>query len=382
MPAANDLGNSLSVGVIGAGQLALMMAESAEPLGLELSLLASSADDSAVALFSAVSFGRALDEAAVVAFGAGLSAVTVDHEVVSLEALQRLEASGVYVAPSSESLLFAVDKAFQRTRAQAAGIAVPDFVVVSDIADPAIESFLAQHPEGVVVKSARGGYDGRGVQVIPRGVDPRPALANFLGAGTVVLEAKVDLLSEVAVLVATGRNGHAVCYPVVDTVQRDGICVEVNYPSSLSDEQVLSAQKLAATVASMVGAVGVLAVEIFVTPEGLLLNEVATRPHNSGHWTIEGTSVSQFENHLRAVAGLAVLEPQPVAPFVTMVNVLGGDAPGDAKAARAVPGAHVHDYGKEWRPGRKLGHVTTLGDNKEDVLERAWHSALILGTPR
>lgn len=359
-----------------------MMAESATDLPLELALLAGSPDDSAVPLYSNVSFGSATDEEAVFAFGASRSALTVDHEVVSLEALSRLEQSGVVVAPSSDSLLFAVDKAYQRTRAQAAGIPVPDFLIVTDGTEPGIETFLTDHPEGVVVKSARGGYDGRGVDVIDAGDDPRPALANFLTAGVVVLEAKVELLSEVAVLVVTGRDGQMVHYPVVDTVQRNGICVEVNYPSSLSDNIAREAQALAARVATLVGAVGVLAIELFVTKDGLVLNEVATRPHNSGHWTIEGTTASQFENHLRAVSGLALIEPVPTARSVSMVNVLGGDAPGDLEAARSVSGAHVHDYGKSWRPGRKLGHVTTLGDNKEDVLARAWQSARLLGTPQ
>ena len=378
MPKVTEPRSDPSVGVIGAGQLALMMAEAAEFLPLELSLLAASRDDSAISHFRQVAFGSAQSFDDVITFARSNDATTFDHELVNLEAVLALEDEGRAVFPSSHALRFAVDKAYQRTIFAAEGLPVPDFVVMEHFDEIEIRDFLAAHPEGVVVKSARGGYDGRGVAVIAPGVDPLETISNFLSAGTVVLEERVTMLSEMAVSIVTGRNGETVVYPVVDTVQRDGMCIEVNYPSTLSAEVVEEAERIARAVATRVNAVGVLAVELFSTPQGVLINEVATRPHNSGHWTIEGTTASQFENHLRAVAGLALVPPVTTGAFVTMVNVIGTARPGDYEAANRIDGVHIHDYGKSWRPGRKLGHVTTVGDNRSGVAKTAWDAAALL----
>lgn len=378
MPKVIDPRSNPSVGVIGAGQLALMMAEAAEALPLELSLLAASSDDAAISHFRQVTFGSAHEYGDVIAFGRTNDATTFDHELVNLDAVVALEDEGRAVFPSSQALRFAVDKAYQRMVFTAEGLPVPDFVVLEHFDEMAIRDFLAAHPEGVVVKSARGGYDGRGVAVLGAGVDPLETITNFLSAGTVVLEERVSMLAEMAVSIVTGRNGETVVYPVVDTVQRDGMCVEVNYPSTLSTEVAEAAERIARAVARRVNAVGVLAVELFATPKGVLINEVATRPHNSGHWTIEGTSASQFENHLRAVAGLELISPVATGAFVTMVNVIGTSRPGDYEAARQVAGASIHDYGKSWRSGRKLGHVTAVGDNRSGVTKTAWDAAALL----
>ncbi len=378
MPKVIDPRSNPSVGVIGAGQLALMMAEAAEALPLELSLLAASSDDAAISHFRQVTFGSAHEYGDVIAFGRTNDATTFDHELVNLDAVVALEDEGRAVFPSSQALRFAVDKAYQRMVFTAEGLPVPDFVVLEHFDEMAIRDFLAAHPEGVVVKSARGGYDGRGVAVLGAGVDPLETITNFLSAGTVVLEERVSMLAEMAVSIVTGRNGETVVYPVVDTVQRDGMCVEVNYPSTLSTEVAEAAERIARAVATRVNAVGVLAVELFATPKGVLINEVATRPHNSGHWTIEGTSASQFENHLRAVAGLELISPVATGAFVTMVNVIGTSRPGDYEAARQVAGASIHDYGKSWRSGRKLGHVTAVGDNRSGVTKTAWDAAALL----
>ena len=289
-----------------------------------------------------------------------------------------LEDEGRSVFPSSHALRFAVDKAYQRTVFAAEGLPTPDFVVLEHFDETLINDFTTAHPEGVVVKSARGGYDGRGVAVLGAGVDPRQTILNFLSVGTVVLEERVALLAEMAVSIVTGRNGETVSYPVVDTVQRDGMCVEVNFPSTLPFDVAASAERIARAVATRVNAVGVLAVELFATAKGVLINEVATRPHNSGHWTIEGTSASQFENHLRAVAGLDLVSPVVTGAFVTMVNVIGTARPGDDATARQITGAAIHDYGKSWRPGRKLGHVTVVGDNRSGVAKTAWDAAALL----
>ena len=355
-----------------------MMAEAAEALPLELSLLAASSDDAAISHFRQVTFGSAHEYGDVIAFGRTNDATTFDHELVNLDAVVALEDEGRAVFPSSQALRFAVDKAYQRMVFAAEGLPVPDFVVLEHFDEMAIRDFLAAHPEGVVVKSARGGYDGRGVAVLGAGVDPLETITNFLSAGTVVLEERVSMLAEMAVSIVTGRNGETVVYPVVDTVQRDGMCVEVNYPSTLSTEVAEAAERIARAVARRVNAVGVLAVELFATPKGVLINEVATRPHNSGHWTTEGTSASQFENHLRAVAGLELISPVATGAFVTMVNVIGTSRPGDYEAARQVAGASIHDYGKSWRSGRKLGHVTAVGDNRSGVTKTAWDAAALL----
>ena len=378
MPKVIDPRSNPSVGVIGAGQLALMMAEAAEALPLELSLLAASSDDAAISHFRQVTFGSAHEYGEVMTFGRTNDATTFDHELVNLDAVVALEDEGRAVFPSSQALRFAVDKAYQRTVFAAEGFPIPDFVVLNQFDDAAIDRFVADHPAGVVVKSARGGYDGRGVAVIGEGVDPRETINNFLSAGTVVLEERVTLVAEMAVSIVTGRSGESVIYPVVDTVQRDGMCVEVNFPTTLPVDVAESAERIARAVATRVNAVGVLAVELFATSKGVLINEVATRPHNSGHWTIEGTTASQFENHLRAVAGLDLVPPVATGAFVTMVNVIGTARPGDYEAAHQIDGASIHDYGKSWRPGRKLGHVTAVGDNRSGVTKTAWDAAALL----
>jgi len=355
-----------------------MMAEAAEALSLELSLLAASSDDAAISHFRQVTFGSAHSFDNVVGFARTNDVTTFDHELVNLDAVVALEDEGRAVFPSSRALHFAVDKAYQRTVFAAEGFPIPDFVVLEHFDEVLIQDFITAHPEGVVVKSARGGYDGRGVAVLGAGVDPLETITNFLSAGTVVLEERVSMLAEMAVSIVTGRKGETVVYPVVDTVQRDGMCIEVNYPSTLSAEDVEEAERIARAVATRVNAVGVLAIELFSTSKGVLINEVATRPHNSGHWTIEGTTASQFENHLRAVAGLALVPPVATGAFVTMVNVIGTARPGDYEAAYQIDGVHIHDYGKSWRPGRKLGHVTAVGDNRSGVTKTAWDAAALL----
>ena len=378
MPKVTEPRSNPSVGVIGAGQLALMMAEAAEALPLDLSLLAASSDDAAISHFRQVTFGSAHSFDDVIGFARTNDTTTFDHELVNPEAVLALEDEGRSVFPSSHALRFAVDKAYQRTVFATEGLPTPDFLVLEHFDEMVIGEFITAHPEGVVVKSARGGYDGRGVAVLGADVDPRETIANFLSAGTVVLEERVVLLAEMAVSIVTGRKGETVCYPVVDTVQRDGMCVEVNYPSTLAADIAESAERIARAVATRVNAVGVLAVELFATSRGVLINEVATRPHNSGHWTIEGTTASQFENHLRAVAGLDLINPVTTGAFVTMVNVIGTARAGDHEAARRVAGAVIHDYGKSWRPGRKLGHVTAVGDNRSGVAKMAWDAAALL----
>ena len=349
------------VGIVGGGQLALMMAEEAGGLPLHLSLLASSDSDPAVQLISEYQVGSALDYDAVHFFGQGCDVLTFDHEVVNLEALATLERDGCVIAPSPRALRFATDKAFQRELFAENQLPVPDFIVLHSLDHEAIGAFCASRSV-VVVKAARGGYDGRGVTVVHG--DPTQLIGELLAHTPVVLEEFLDLEREVAISVVTARDGSSLVYPPVETVQRNGMCEMVHVPGSLTQDQVAAATTLATDVAALVGAVGVLAIEMFVTSQGVVINEVATRPHNSGHWSIEGAITSQFANHLRAVGGLALGDTSVRAPFITMINVVGGDSEPAWDALGQFDGAFVHHYRKANRPGRKLGHVTIVSNDE------------------
>ncbi len=234
-----------------------------------------------------------------------------------------------------------------------------------------------------MLKTARGGYDGKGVWVVS-GPDDAAIAEPFRAGVPVLAEERVDFARELAAVVARSPHGQAVAYPVVESVQRDGVCVEVTAPApGLSEALAVEAERLALTVAKELDVVGVLAVELFETRDGrLLVNELAMRPHNSGHWTIDGAVTSQFENHLRAVLDLPLGSPRAREPWTVMVNVFGGDLEETYSAYRHVmardPGVRVHWYGKGVRPGRKLGHVTVCGADLEDVRERARHAAAYL----
>ena len=342
-----------------------MMAEAAANLPLDLFLLAASEHDPAVALFDHVTVGDALSSRDVTSFLTMVDAVTVDHEVVALEALH---SERVVIAPSAAAITFATDKAHQRRQFARAGLPVPSFIVLEEYDETAIAEFVDGR-SSVVVKAARGGYDGRGVRVVHG--DPRHDIRELLPQSPVVLEEYLDLRGEVAVSVVTGRDGSRAIYPAVDTEQRNGMCVSVTAPSQLPFAVQQAALELAERVAGQVNAIGLLAIEMFVTDQGLLVNEVATRPHNSGHWSIEGAATSQFENHLRAVAGLDLGSCDLAEELAVMVNVVGGSAEPPWERLAAIRGAHVHHYGKAFRPGRKLGHVTVTGLLPHEVVETA-----------
>ena len=369
-----------TVGVVGGGQLARMMQQPAIALGIGLRVLATSWEESAAQAVRDVRLGRHDDLAALEAFAHGCDVVTFDHEHVPPEMLAALEADGVPVRPGPEALVHAQDKAVMRAALTAAGVPCPRWDVVST------SSELAAFGERVgwpfVLKTSRGGYDGRGVWV----VDDLAAASTLLetvvlGPGAVWLaEEKVAFTQELAAQVARSPHGQAVAYPVVRTVQTDGICTEVVAPApGLAESHAVAAQEVALAVAGALGVVGMLAVEMFDTPDGILVNELAMRPHNSGHWSIDGAVTSQFENHLRAVLDLPLGSPSLVAPHAVMVNVLGTDRGGLYRAYLHVmardPGVKVHLYGKEVRPGRKLGHVTVVGEDLDDLLARAHHAA-------
>ena len=377
--AATQPTSPIRVGIVGAGQLARMMGEVAHDVGVTVTVLATSMDDAAVATCDAAIVGSPTDELALDDLARLDDVVTFDHELIDLDQIEDLEARGVAVRPSANALRFAVDKAYQRVAFADAGIAVPRFLVVETSNDPAIAQFLNQ-VDAIVVKAARGGYDGRGV-LFPTSHDEALTMIDELAtSSTVVLEERLTLLGELAQIVVRSTSGEVVTYPLVSTVQANGMCVEVRFPAGVTNELAAEAQRIAQHIADYVEAVGVVAIEFFHTDRGLLVNEIALRPHNSGHWTIEGAATSQFANHLRAVSGQPLGSAAATHRAAVMVNVVGADKPGSVDAARSIPHAFVHDYGKAWHPGRKLGHVTVVGDDAVLAHVTAWKSALAYGT--
>ena len=364
------------VGMVGAGQLARMTHQAAIPLGQSLRVLAASPDDGAALVTGQVVVGDYRSLADLRAFAAGCDVVTWDHEHVPNEHIAALAADGVAVHPGPEALRFAQDKAVMRDRLTELGLPSPRWARV-DSAEQ-LAGFAARVGWPVVLKAARGGYDGKGVWVI----DSPDAAADVLGSGTpLIAEELVPIARELAAVVARSPFGQGAAWPVVETVQQDGICVEVLAPApGLDEERADEAQALALHVAAELGVTGVLAVELFETTEGrLLVNELAMRPHNSGHWTIEGARTSQFEQHLRAVLDYPLGSTAPTAPVVVMANLLAGPDDVEPKGIdervhhtmARWPAAKIHLYGKGFRPGRKVGHVTVLGDDLDTVREQA-----------
>jgi 5-(carboxyamino)imidazole ribonucleotide synthase len=368
------------VGVVGGGQLALMMGEAAADCGVDLTVLADSPRDPATTTIRHVIVGSPRDEAALRELAAAVDVVTFDHELVDLELFASLENDGVIFRPSPRALRFSVDKAFQRQTLADAEIPVPRFVVTGDLTDATTSAFLADLRGEPVVKAPRGGYDGRGVYFPTSRVETVEIFEQLRLHGDVLLEERLALRGEFAQQVVRGVDGTCELFPLVATVQSEGMCVEVRYPSELSSDLVARANELTTQLVRLVEPVGVMAVEYFLSDAGLLVNELALRPHNSGHWTIEGTTASQFSQHLRAVSGQELAPIATTEPAAVMVNVVGASHEGSLQNARGVVGVFVHDYAKAWRPGRKLGHVTALGDDLESTHVRAWKSAVAYGT--
>lgn len=373
------------VAVVGGGQLARMMSGPATALGLHLRVLAEAPDGSAAQAVPDAPVGEAADVAAVLALVEGADVLTFEHEHVPAPVLDAVAARGVPVHPGPDALVHAQDKVVMRRRLTALGVPCPRWAPVGGLED--LEAFRSTSGGRAVLKTARGGYDGKGVRVVPVG-PPSDEVAAWCaaaadGTGPALLaEELVPFARELAVLVARTPSGRIVVWPVVESVQRDGVCAEVTAPApGIDPATAAQAEQVARTVAEGLGVTGVLAVELFEVPDPdggparVLVNELAMRPHNSGHWTIDGAVTSQFEQHLRAVLDLPLGDVAPVARWTVMANVLGStladptDALGDVLAAD--PGAKVHLYGKAVRPGRKLGHVNVSGDDLDDVRARA-----------
>ncbi|WP_308190355.1 5-(carboxyamino)imidazole ribonucleotide synthase [Pseudonocardia sp. TRM90224] len=364
------------VGMIGAGQLARMTHQAAIALGQSLRVLAAAPGEPAALVCADVHPGAAADLPALQSFAKGCAAVTFDHEGVPQENLRALVAAGVTVHPGPDALLHAQDKLVMRRRLAALDVPSPAFAEVRSAGDAA--DFIATHGPSVL-KAVRGGYDGRGVWMLDT---PDEALvAELLAAGTpLMIEERVRMRRELAALVARSPFGQAAAWPVVETVQEDGQCVQVLAPApGLDAEAASGAQQLALRVAAELGVTGLLAVELFELESGrLVVNELAMRPHNSGHWTIEGSRTSQFEQHLRAVLDYPLGSTTPTAPAVVMANVLGAAEPVEMSVDERLhhlfarfPDVKVHLYGKDERPARKVGHVTALGTDMAAVRDRA-----------
>jgi 5-(carboxyamino)imidazole ribonucleotide synthase len=358
--------------MVGGGQLARMTHQAAIALGQTLRVLAADAEDPAAQVSPDVVIGSHTNLEDLRRVAAGADALTFDHEHVPTELLEKLAAEGVNVAPPPEALVHAQDKLVMRRRLEALGAPVPRYAAVErhDELD-SIASFAAGIGGPLVVKAVRGGYDGRGVRMADDASQAREIAGQYVDSGVPALvEERVAMRRELSALVARSPFGQGAAWPVVETVQRDGICVEVIAPApDLSDDVGAAAQQLALRLAAELGVVGVLAVELFETVEGqLLVNELAMRPHNSGHWTMDGARTSQFEQHLRAVLDYPLGDTDATVPVTVMANVLGAaQTPTMTVDERLhhlfarMPDARVHLYGKGERPGRKIGHVNFLG---------------------
>ena len=376
-----------TVGIIGAGQLARMTIQAAIPLAIPIRLLAASPDDGAAKVAHDVTIGSPDDPDAVAAFAAGCDVVTFDHEQVPPAVLDRLDAEGVTLAPSSATMRIAQDKRRQRELFAGAGLPQPRFAIAETIDEALVHAAAIGLP--VVLKAASGGYDGRGVWVCENRAEVERVADELIGRGiTVIVEARVPIDREHAVVVARTASGAVEAYVPVETVQANGICRELVVTADVATGELdADAGRIARRVADLTGVVGILAVELFETSGRLLINEIATRPHNSGHWSIEGSATSQFEQHIRAVAGLPLGSADVTGPAVVTANVLGpanGSDPIDRLTeALRIAGAHVHLYGKAARPGRKLGHVTAVGASVEGCRAAAWSAVEALtGEPR
>ena len=368
---------STIVGVIGGGQLARMMIPAAVNLGLDIRVLAE--NDGMSAELAAVTVGDYRDRDVVLAFAETVDVITFDHEHVPQEILRELVDRGVQVHPGPDALLYAQDKLLMRQKLSELGLPVPDWARVEN--SEQLAEFLAAHNDRAVVKTARGGYDGKGVRVVRHAHEADDwftALAEDANGGALLVEELVDFKRELAQLVARRPSGEIVAWPVVETVQSDGVCAEVIAPAPSSVGKVADmAHDIAVAVAEGIGVTGVMAVELFeTTDDRVLINELAMRPHNSGHWSTDGAITGQFEQHLRAVLDLPLGATELRDPWSVMVNILGGPSTGSLadrypEALSAHPSVKIHNYGKDPRPGRKVGHVTASGDELDDVVYQA-----------
>ncbi|TAP44440.1 5-(carboxyamino)imidazole ribonucleotide synthase [Arthrobacter sp. S39] len=379
------------IGVVGGGQLARMMAPAATALGFELRVLAEAEDVSAVSAVANSPVGDYRDLQTLLDFAQGLDVMTFDHEHVPTDHLRELLAAGVNVQPGPDALVNAQDKLVMRAAIERLELPNPDWASVQDVA--ALVSFGDRIGWPVVLKMPRGGYDGKGVRIVDSAEDAADTAPWFEAMSPLLAEAKVDFSRELSALVARTPDGESRAWPVAHTIQVDGVADEVIAPAlDIAVEVAAAAEDAALRIAGELGVTGVMAVELFETPgtgAGFLINELAMRPHNTGHWTQDGSVTSQFEQHLRAVLNLPLGATDVLGPVVVMKNILGGDNQDLFSAYPAAlssePAAKVHCYGKSVRPGRKIGHVNLVGastDEVDSVRQRASRVAGIIRNGR
>ena len=370
------------IGVIGGGQLARMMTAPAINLGLEIKVLAEAAGSSAKMATTQIGDYNRLE--VVREFASTVDVITFDHEHVPLKVLEALEAEGVNVQPPSKALAFAQNKLHMRQKLGALGLPMPAWAEIKDASS--LDDFIAANGGVAILKTPIGGYDGKGVRVVRSAADASDWLDNLADfGGSLLAEEKVDFVRELAQLSARRPSGEFVAWPLVETIQENGVCSVVLAPAPNAPDEILAKTKaIAEQVAQGLEVTGVLAVEMFEARDGrIVINELAMRPHNSGHFSIEGSVTSQFEQHLRAVLDLPLGSTAPRAAHSVMVNLLGVDDKNDfvqayAKALVAHPEAKIHTYGKGPRAGRKMGHVTVVADSVEHALAEARGAAAVL----
>ncbi|WP_426998623.1 5-(carboxyamino)imidazole ribonucleotide synthase [Pseudarthrobacter sp. N5] len=361
------------IGVVGGGQLARMMAPAATALGFELRVLAEGEDVSAVSAVPTAPVGDYRDLDALLRFAEGLDVMTFDHEHVPTGHLRALQAAGVNVQPGPDALVNAQDKLVMRAAIDRLELPNPVWAPVADVA--ALVSFGDSTGWPVVLKMPRGGYDGKGVRMVDSAAEAAETSDWFDAMSPLLAEAKIAFSRELSALVARTPDGESRAWPVVHTIQVDGVCDEVIAPAQdIPVEVAAAAEDAALRIANELGVTGVMAVELFETPgvgAGFLINELAMRPHNTGHWTQDGSVTSQFEQHLRAVLNLPLGATDVLGPIVVMKNFLGGDNQdlfsAYPTALASEPAAKIHCYGKEVRPGRKIGHVNLVGTSAADA---------------
>ncbi|MDN8548826.1 5-(carboxyamino)imidazole ribonucleotide synthase [Microbacterium sp. NM3R9] len=365
---------SLRVGIVGGGQLARMMIAPAVELGLDVRVLAE--EPGMAAGLAATATGDYRDLETVRAFARDVDVITFDHEHVPQDVLRALVADGIAVHPGPDALFYAQDKLRMRAKLAELGMPQPEWAAISDAIG--LQAFLDANGGRAVVKTPRGGYDGKGVRVVSTAADAVDWIDALEPGGQLLVEELVDFTRELAQQVARRPSGSWRAYPVVETVQRGGVCAEVIAPAPRAGQRLTDvAEGIGVAIAEGLGVTGMLAVELFETAdERLLVNELAMRPHNSGHWSQDGAVTGQFEQHLRAVLDLPLGDTEPRAPWSVMINILGGPVSDSLEsripgALAAHPGAKVHTYGKAPRPGRKVGHVNLTGSDLDAVVSDA-----------
>lgn len=360
----------MRIGVIGGGQLARMMQPAAVALGVELKVLAETQDSSAHHAVSMV--GDYANFETLNAFAQTVDVITFDHEHVPVEHLKKLEDHGVAVRPSSAALIHAQNKLTMRKAMLSLNLPQPAWSEITS-ADQLTE-FIKEHGPAVV-KTPVGGYDGKGVRVANSSADVSDWLDSLdRFGGSLLAEQKVNFKRELSQLCARNESGEFVAWPLVQTIQVNGVCSEVVAPAPNTQSHAV-AKQIAQTVAEGLGVTGVMAVELFEDEMGnLFINELAMRPHNSGHFSIEGAITSQFEQHLRAVSNLPLGATAMKSDYAVMVNLLGVNDSNTfvehyGSAMELFPNVKFHSYQKSARVGRKMGHLTALGDDWQELLQ-------------